>query len=155
MKPMVWLWVAGLLMITLPLSAGEVKVLKFSGPISDADRESLARTGVRILEAAPPNGYLVEVPETTQLPQRARLSPWEMTSRMSAELVEIVAGRIRPEEPVTIRAATLRGRSAVGPMKVARRLSAHAEWVDDGSGRGTVWVRVDPDQAAQASMELA
>jgi hypothetical protein len=155
MKRLVWLWVAGLLTISMPLSAGEVKVLKFSSPITDADREALDRAGVRILEAAPPNGYLVEVPEAVRLPRGARLLPWEMSQRLSAEMTDLVAGRICPQEPVTIRAATLRGRSAQGPLRALPHLAEDAKWVDDGSGRGTIWVQVSPNQAAQAAVELA
>jgi hypothetical protein len=136
-------------------NAGEVKVLKLSGPATDADRLALSRAGVRILEAAPPNGYLVELPETAELPPGARLLPWEMTSRMSAEIADLVAGRKRPEEPITLRAATLRGRSASAPARALSGLASRAEWVDDGSGRGTVWAWVDPAQAARAAAELA
>ena len=155
MKRLVWLLVAGLLIIAVPLSAGEVKVIKFSGPVTDADREALDRAGVRILEAAPPNGYLVEVPEAVRLPGGARLLPWEATGRMSAELADLVAGRVRPEEPVILRAATLRGRSASGPLRALPHLAEEAEWTDDGSGRGTIWLQVNPDQAARAAVELA
>lgn len=155
MKPPVWLWVAGFLTIAMPLSAGEVKVLKFYSPITDVDRESLARAGVRILEAAPPNGYLVEISEAARLPRGARLLPWNTTSRLSAELVDLVAGRIRLHDPITLRATTLRGRSASGPLRALPRLSSRTTWIDDGSGRGTLWVRVDPGEAAQAAVELA
>jgi len=155
MKRLLWLLVAGLLIIDAPLSAGEVKVLKFPGPITDADRESLTRTGVRILEAAPPNGYLVEVPETARLLQKARLLPWEFNNRMSAEVLDLVAGRVRLDKPVILRAATLRGRSALGPLRALPHLATTADWVDDGSGRGTIWLRLNPDQAAQAAVELA
>ena len=155
MKRLVWLWIAGLLIIAVPLSAGEVKILKFSSPITGADREALARAGVRILEAAPPDGYLVEIPESVDLPPGARLLPWEMSRRMSPEVTGLVSGRVRPREPVIIRAATLRGRSARGPLQALPHLAEGAHWADDGSGRGTIWVEVKPDRAAQAAVELA
>jgi len=155
MKRLVWLWIAGLLIIAVPLSAGEVKVIKFSGPATGGDREALARAGVRILEAAPPDGYLIEVPESFKLPRGARLLPWEMNQRMSAELTDLVAGRVRLQETVTIRAATLRGRPARGPLQSLPHLAKDARWADDGSGRGTIWVQVEPGRAAQAAVELA
>jgi len=155
MKRLVWLWVAGLLIVSVPLSAGEVKLIKFSGPVTGADREALAQAGVRILEAAPPNGYLVEIPDATRLPRGTRLLPWETSDRMSPEVTGLVTGSIRPKEPITLRAATLRGRSARGPLLALPHLAREAQWTDDGSGRGTIWVQVDPGRAAQAAVELA
>ncbi len=156
MKNRVLLLIAAICLVApSPAPAGEVKVLKLSGPATDADRLALARAGVRILEAAPPNGYLVEMPDSAELPPGAQLLPWETTSRMSVEVADLVAGRTRPEEPITLRAATLRGRSASGPAQALSRLELRANWVDDGSGRGSVWVRADPDRAPRAAMELA
>ena len=123
--------IAGYLILPAFAHAGEVKVLKFSGPVTDADRESLERAGVRILEAAPPNGYLVEVPETAELPRGSRLLPWQMTGRMSAELIDLVAGRVRTEVSGGINEETLRDYAEAGPDAISMGALTHSVSASD------------------------
>ena len=77
-----------------------------------------------------------------------------VTARLAPELLDVVAGRTLPQEPVVLRVATVRGRSAAGLTEVVRS-RGKLQVRDDGSGWGTMWVEVEPDQVASAALALA
>jgi subtilase family protein len=145
---------------SIDLQLPKLRVVQFDGPLSPADHLALKETGVKILEAMPPHGYLVELDENSPgaWPQGIQVKTFKLKNKMSPEITDLVSGIARPGGPITIKALTYRNRSAqkladyVRPL-VAPRAPLH--YTSDGSGRSMIWVRVSEDDAALVAAELA
>lgn len=143
-----------------PAPAAGLELLRFDDPHDASSRAALESAGVEILEAVPPRGYLVRVPEEARgrLPPRARVRPWSAADKLSPEAAALASGRLVPGGPVYLRAVTCRGGSSralagrVQPL-VAPRAPLYA--TDDATGRGTLWVRATEHQAARVANALA
>jgi hypothetical protein len=134
---------------------GEVVVLRADGPIGPSERAALEALGARVLDAAPPRGYLVRLPASD--PDRLtpalraaglRLEARPARTRLDPALVPLLSGQRQVEEPVMLRAAVLRDRTPEATAAAVRALLGPdgllAAEIDDG-GRGVVWLRAEPD----------
>ena len=138
----------------------QVYRISFQGPINLAQKHKLQQAGIEVLEAHPPDGYLVRLPAATRLPagMAATLEALPLAAKLSAELDLIAEGQRMPGGPLTLRAVTLRGRSIKPVAESVRGLvppKATFLPVQGASGRGHLWLRVGPKRLVETIESLA
>ncbi len=133
--------------------------LTLDGPLTQAQRDDLQRAGVELLEACGPHTFLVRAPaEGLTRVAGARLEALPRAAKLAPELERLLDGGALPGGPLTLRAVTIRDRSVTGPAAAVRDLvppRGTFEAVQDASGRGHLWLRVQPEHLVEAIDRLA
>lgn len=106
------------------------------------------------------DGFLVEGPKEASMgfSNGTQFITPTVAYKLSSEILDIVHDYTFQDESILIRAATIKGASSYGPVSFLRTSDAARSlltYVDDGSGRGTIWLRVDADSIANVVLSLA
>lgn len=137
----------------------EVFTVHFDKPIHKAQRQRLENSGYRILEASSGNGFIVSGPGKQGLAiAGATMEPLHLRDKVSVELRGVLQKSTILRQPVFIKAVSFLHRSITGIAQAAAETVASKDaplMVQDASGRGMLWIRVQPRDVEKLVLQLA